>query len=132
VLDEEPVRFELVGHAGTHVCLGKQQERRGELVSRAGEHRMVEIVQRHDEANVVLTDERSERHHVSGICDPRDDGVTIGVIKRRREWISVGAERNGSGGPERLDDVDALARAGEQDHHERREYSEDFAATPLT
>jgi hypothetical protein len=32
----------------------------------------------------------------------------------------------------RLDDVDALACAGEEDDHERRAYSEDFAATPLT
>ena len=56
----------------------------------------------------------------------------VGVVQRRRKRIRIGTERHGSGCPERLDDVDALARAREQDHHERGEYSEDFAATQLT
>jgi len=46
--------------------------------------------------------------------------------------IRIRTERDGSGRPERFDDVDALARAREQDHHERGEYSEDFGATQLT
>ena len=93
---------------------------------------MIEVVERNDEPHVVLADESCERRHVARLRDPWNDRLPIGVVQRRRERISVGTERDGSGCPERLDDVDALARAGEQDHHERREYSEDFAATPLT
>jgi hypothetical protein len=58
--------------------------------------------------------------------------LPVGVVERRRERIGVGAERDGSGTAKRPHDVDALARAGEEDDHERREYSEDFATTPLT
>jgi hypothetical protein len=93
---------------------------------------VIEIVQRNDEPNVVLADEGCERRHVAGIRDPRDNRLAVGVVQRRRKRIGIDTERDGSGRSERLDDVDALARAGEQDHHERREYSEDFSATPLT
>jgi hypothetical protein len=45
---------------------------------------MVEIVQRHDQANVVLADQRCERRNVVGIRYPRDDRLAICVIERRR------------------------------------------------
>ena len=93
---------------------------------------MVEVVQRNDEANVVLPHELRDSRNVAGIGDSWNDRPTIRVVQRRRERIGVSAERDRSGTPKRLDDVDALARAREQDHHEPREYSEDSAATPLT
>ena len=86
---------------------------------------MVEIVQRNDEANVILADELRDSRDIAGIGDSRDDRPAIRVVQRRCERIGVSAERDGSRSAKRLDDVDALARAGEQDHHERREYSED-------
>jgi len=126
------VRLELVGHAGADVRVREEDECRRQRVSRVREDRVVEIVQRYDETDVVLAYQLHESGDVLGIRDLRHDGLPVGVVERRREGIGVGAERDRSSAAKRPHDVDALARAGEQDDHERREYSEDFAATPLT
>jgi hypothetical protein len=93
---------------------------------------VIEIVQRHDEANGVLAHELGERRHVPRIRDSGDEGPAIGVVQRGCQRIRVGTEGHGSGVSERLDDVDPLAGAREQHYHERREYSEALVATPLT
>ncbi len=76
---------------------------------------MVEVGQRHDQRDVVRGDERRERGDIDGIVDPRREGVLVGVVERRRERVHVDRERPRSGAAERRDDVDALARAGEED-----------------
>ena len=53
---------------------------------------MVEIVQRHDQANVVLAHEVGERVDVSGIGDQRHDRLEIRVVERRRERVGVCSE----------------------------------------
>ena len=70
---------------------------------------MVEVVQRHDQTNVLLADERCERWNVVWIRNPRDDRLAIGVVERRRERVGVGAENICTGSLEGADDVDALA-----------------------
>jgi len=84
---------------------------------------MVEVVQRDDQANVVLADERGQSRHVAGTRNARHDGHPIGVVERGSEGVRIGAERGRPGRPECPHDVDALARAREQDDHERGEYS---------
>ena len=91
-----------------------------ELVARLGELQMVEIGQRHDQANLVQRDEIAERGHVAGVVDSRHERVPIGVVERGRERVDVGRDRRRAGARERGDDVDALARAREQDgRHDR-------------
>ena len=65
VRDEEVVRLELVRHARGGVGVGEEDERRREPLALAREHREVEIVERHDEADVVLLAERGERRDVA-------------------------------------------------------------------
>ncbi len=85
---------------------------------------MVEVVQRHDEPDVVLADEVGEGVDVAGVGDARDDRLTVRVVQRRRERVRVGGERDAARSAKRADDVDALPRAGEEDdRHERRAYS---------
>ena len=71
VLDEEPVCLELVRHAFADLRLGEEEE--GASAGAAREHRVVEVVERHDEAHVVLADELAERADVAGIGDAGHD-----------------------------------------------------------
>ena len=100
---------------------------------------MVEVVQRDDEPDVVLLDERRERRDVLGIRDERDDRLPVGVVEGRSERVGVDGERDRTGGAERVDDVDAQACAREEDDgHGSREYSartrrpEDSEGAPIT
>ncbi len=94
---------------------------------------MVEVVQRHDQPDVVLFHEGGERVDISGVGDARDDRLDVRVIERGRERVGVCCERHGPGGAERTDDVHPLTRAGEEDdRHGRRAYSEESSATSLT
>ena len=63
----------------------------------------------------MLGDERRERRDVARVVDRRHERAAVGVVQRRRELVQVGGERGRAGAPERRDDVDALARAGEED-----------------
>jgi len=84
---------------------------------------MVEVGERDDQPGVVVVDEPRERGDVARVVDPRDERVLVGVIERRRERVGVGRDRRRACAPELGHDVDALARAGEEDgRHERRAY----------
>ena len=86
---------------------------------------MVEVVQRHDQPDVVLSHELGERVDVSGVGDAWDDRLQVSVVERGRERVGVRCERHGPGGTESTDDVHPLTRAGEEDdRHGRRAYSE--------
>ena len=86
---------------------------------------MVEIVQRHDQPDVVLAHEVGQRLDVSGVGDARHDRPEVRVVERGRERIRVGSQRTRPGRAEGADDVHPLARAGEQDgRHDARGYSE--------
>ena len=111
---EEHVSEVLVRHPLAGLRLRDEHERRRELVARAGEQRLVEIGQRHDQPHVVLGDERREGRDVAGVVHARDERMPVGVVERRRERIEVGRDRRRAGAAERRDDVDALARAGEE------------------
>ena len=93
LLDEEAMRLELVGHARGRLRVGQEHEGGRESLALAREDREVEVVQRDDEANVVLFPQRGEGRHVRRIRDPRNDDVEIAVVERRRERIGVDAER---------------------------------------
>ena len=63
----------------------------------------------------MLGHERRERGDVPGIVDARDERAVVGVVERRGERIEVGGDGRRAGAPEGAHDVDALARAGEED-----------------
>ena len=82
-----------------------------------GEKQVVEIGERDDQARVVLRDERAERIDVGGVADGRHEGLAVGRVERRRELVDVDGECRRPRPAESGDDVDALARAGEEDDH---------------
>ncbi len=85
---------------------------------------MVEIVQRHDQTDVVLAHEVGERVDVSRVGDQRHDRLDVRVVERGRERIGVCSQGARSGRAEGADDVHPLARAGEQHgRHDARGYS---------
>ena len=57
---------------------------------------MVEVVQRHDQPDVVLSDEGGQRLDVAGVGDAWDDRLDVRVVERRRERIRVGSKRHGT------------------------------------
>ncbi len=94
---------------------------------------MVEVVQRHDQPDVVLLHEGGHRVDVTGVGDAGNDRPDVRVVERGRERIRIGSERHAPGGVECADDVHPLPRAGEEDdRHGRRAYSEESSATSLT
>ena len=81
---------------------------------------MVEIRERDDQTHVVEADEVAERGDVPRIVDARHECALVGVVERGRELVDVGRDRRRAGARKRSDDVDALARAREQDgRHDR-------------
>ena len=68
-----------------------------------------------------------QRRDVLRIGDPRNDGVLVAVVERRRERIGVDAERRRARSAERAGDVDPLADGREHHDHDARAYSEDSA-----
>ena len=100
--------------------LGHEHERAAEIVAGLGEHDVVEVGQRDDQPHVVQLDEIAQRGDVAGVVDARHERAAVGVVERgrelvRRRWRSSSRRR-----AERGDDVDALARAREQDgRHDR-------------
>ena len=125
------MRLELVRHAPRRIRVGQEDERGREPVAFAGEHREVEVVQRDDEADVVLLTERRRASARTRVGDPRDDDLPVAVVQSGRERVGVDAERDRARGAERAGDVDALADRGEHDDHDARAYSEESAATRL-
>ena len=125
VLDEEPVCLELVGHARAIVGIGEEQEYAGASSSRAREStgwsRSFSGTIRRTSCSRMSAASAGTK---PGSAYPRDDRLAIGVVERRRERVGVGAENIRAGSLEGPDDVDALARAGEEDDHERRAYPE--------
>ena len=117
--------LELVRHARRGLDVGEEHERRRKPFALAGEDGEVEIVERDDEADVVLLAQSRERRDVFGIGDPRDDDAPVAVVERGRERIGVDAERDCAGGAERAGDVDPLADRREHHDHDARAYSED-------
>ena len=93
-VEEEAMRLELVGHARADVPVGEQDDGGLERLARAGEQRVVEVVQRHDQPDVVLADEPDQRVQVPGIGDERDHFAPVGVVERGRERIGVHGERD--------------------------------------
>ena len=80
-----------------------------------GEDRHVEVGEGDDQLDAVLGDGRGEGGHVAGVVDARREEVPVGRVQRGRERVHVGRDRLGAGTPEGGDDVDALARAREED-----------------
>ena len=115
-LVEEAVRAVLVLAEADRVGSGQEHER-VELVATLGEEQVVEVGERHDQAHVVLLDERAQGLDVAGIVDARHDRAPLGRVQRRRELVDIGGERRRTRAGEGGDDVDALARAGEEDDH---------------
>ena len=68
----------------------------------------------HDEADVVLRDERRERRDVARVVDTRDERPVVRVVERGRQRVEVGGDGRRAGTGERADDVDALSRAREE------------------
>ena len=101
----------------------RQQHDRTELVARTREDDLVEIGQRHDQAYVVLLDERAQSRDVPRVVDPRDKGMLVGVVERGRK--RVGIRRNGSGAcpAEGVHDVDALSGTREENGRHGGQYS---------
>ena len=62
----------------------------------------------------MLGDERRERRHVAGVVDARHERHVVGVVERGRQAVEIGGDRRRAGPPERGDDVDPLAGAGEE------------------
>ena len=100
---------------------------------------MIQVVEGHDEPDVVLVDEAGQRVHVAG-------SAIRGTIAWRSEWKRAGASGSASA-PTTTAPAARNARtmstrcprAGEEHHaHERRGYSsargrlEEFATAPLT
>ena len=117
-LGEEAVRAVLVLAEADRVGT-RQEHERVELVATLGEKQVVEVGERHDEAHVVLLDERAQRVDVGRVVDTRHARAPLGRVQRRRELVDVGGERRRPGAGEGGDDVDALARAGEEDDRHR-------------
>jgi hypothetical protein len=86
-----------------------------ELVASLGEKRHVKVGQRHDEAHTELLHELREPRDVLGRRDRRREHAVVGVVEGRRERVQVDGNGLGPRIPERGHDVDALARAGEED-----------------
>ena len=119
---EEDVRKILVLRALDHVCVGQQQDG-SELIAAACKDGVIEIGERDDEVDPVLAHELGERRDVGRIVDPRHERVLVGRVERRRQAVQVDRERVRPRASERLHDVDALPRAGEEDGaHRARGY----------
>ncbi len=102
---------------------GRQEHERAQLVAGTCEHAVVEIGERDDEVDVVLAHELAQRRDVTGIADPRDKRMLVGVVERRRKGVQIGREGMGPGALECRHDVDPLSDAREEDAaHRRRGY----------
>ena len=98
---EEEVRVVLVADRPADLRLGHEHERGRERVALRGEQDLVEVGQRHDQAHVVLGDQRGERRDVAGTVDASDERVMVGVVERRRERVEVGRDGRRAGPAER-------------------------------
>ena len=119
-VDEEPVCEVLVGTALDRLDVRHEHDGAAEVVTRLRQLQVVEVGQRHDQADVVEHDEVSQRRDVARVVDPWHERVPVGMVERGRELVDVGRDRRRACARERGDDVDALARAREQDgRHDR-------------
>jgi hypothetical protein len=114
------VRGVLVAHLGDDLG-GREEHGRPELLAVASEDELVEVGERDDQVDVLLSDETRQLGHVLRVADARHELVMVGVVEGRREAVDVGRDRGRAGPTEGGHDVDALARAGEKDgrHGER-------------
>ena len=76
---------------------------------------MVEVGERHDQPDVVALHELDQLRQVGRIVEPRHELVLVGMVESRCERVGVDGHRTPSRPAECTDDVDALARAGEED-----------------
>ena len=109
------VRQVLVGAPRNRLGAGHEHDGAAELVAVLGEHQVVEVGQRHDQPHVVQLDEVTQRADVAEVVHGGHERPAIGVVERRRQLVEIGGDRGRPGLPERGDDVDALARAREED-----------------
>ncbi len=114
------MREVLVAHLLDDVGRG-QEHRHGDVIPGSGEDQLVEVGQGNDQVDGVLGDESRELWDVARVVDASDELVPIRVVERGSERVDVDRERRRAGPAEGRDDVDALARACEEDggHGER-------------
>ena len=91
--------LQLVRHPRRGLDVGEEHERRRKPVALPGEDGEVEIVERDDEADLVLLAQSREGLDVLGIRDSRDDDPAVAVVERGRERIGVDPERRPAGRP---------------------------------
>ena len=94
---------------------GHEHDRAAQVVAGLRELQVVEIGERDDQPDVVQLDEVARGHPRTGVVDPGHERPAVGVVESRRELVDVGGDRRRAGAAEGRDDVDALARAREQD-----------------
>ena len=100
-----------------------EQHHCSELLARACQRDLVEIGQRHDQADVVLLDERAQSRNVVRVVHPRDKGVLVGVVERRCERVGIRCNGCGAGSAERAHDVHALPGTREENGRHGGQYS---------
>ena len=111
---EERVREVLVAHRRTHLGRRREHERGREGGTVPRQNLLIEIGQRHDEADVVLGDEAGEGGNVAGVGDARNERHVIRVVERGSEPVEVRWRSSWRRPAERGHDVDALPGAGEE------------------
>ena len=84
---------------------------------------LVEIGQRHDQADVVLLDKRTQSRNVIRVVHPRDKRVLVGVVERRCKWVGVDCNGCGAGSAERAHDVHTLPGTCEENGRHGGQYS---------
>ncbi len=112
---EEAVREVLVAAARDRLRLGHEHDRLAEAIAIRGEDEVIEVGERDDQADVVHLHELREGGDVAGVVHGRHERTAVGVVERRREVADVRGDRRRARTAERGDDVDALARAREED-----------------
>jgi hypothetical protein len=71
----------------------------------------------------VPLDQRAQRGDVVRVVDPRDEGMLVGVVERRRELVGVRRNGRGSCPAERAHDVHALPGTREENGRHGGQYS---------
>ncbi len=115
MLLEELVREVLVGAPRDGFDPGDEHERPTEVFAAVCEDMVVEVGERHDQANVVQLDEIAQGREVADVVDARHERTAVGVVERRCELVDVDGDRRCAGFAKRGHDVDALPGAREQD-----------------
>ena len=135
---EKNVRQVLVPEPRDDLRVG-QQEERAELVPRLGEHHVVEVGQRDDDADVVLLHEPAQRRQIVVVFDPGHKCPVLRGVQRGSQCVDVRGNGRGACAVECVDDVDTLSCAREEDGGHGGQYtrkgnatSAEAAKTPAT